>query len=76
MSQGALVFTAGLPGTLMMGVAQAVLPAVVVDVLAWVMVGWAALAALCHWAAAALMGMGWIGLMLPQAAVLVSCVGG
>jgi hypothetical protein len=71
-TQGALILTAGLPGTLALGVAQAVLPVVAVDVLAWAMVAWIAVTALAHWAAAAVVGLGWLGLLLPQAAVLVS----
>jgi hypothetical protein len=63
---------AALPGTVVLGVAQAVLPVVVVELLAWAMVVWGFVLALSHWAAAASVGLGWLGLMLPQAVVQVS----
>jgi hypothetical protein len=48
-----------------------VLPVVIVDALSWVMVAWIIVTALCHWAAATALGMGWLGLLLPQVTVLV-----
>jgi hypothetical protein len=48
-----------------------VLPAVIVDALSCIMVAWITVTALCHWAAATALGMGWLGLLLPQVMVLV-----
>jgi hypothetical protein len=70
--QGLLAFAIGLPGTLVLGLAQAVLPVVVVDLMAWGMVGWITLHVLAHWAAATVLGMGWVGMVAPQAVLLVS----
>jgi hypothetical protein len=70
--QGTLICIAGLPGTLVLGVVQAVLPPVVVDVLAWCMVAWIAVTGFCHWAATVSLGLGWMGLVLPQVVLLVS----
>jgi hypothetical protein len=70
--QGLLAFLVGLPGTLALGLAQAVLPAPLIDLLAWGMVAWVAIHVLAHWAAATVLGMGWVGLVLPEVTLLVS----
>jgi hypothetical protein len=48
------------------------MPALVVEALAWVMVGWIAVTGLCYWAAATARGAGWLGLVLPQVLIIVS----
>jgi hypothetical protein len=70
--QGFSVLVIGSPGTLALGLAQAVLPVALVDLMAWGMVAWIMLHVLTHWAAAIVLGMGWVGLVLPSAILLVS----
>jgi hypothetical protein len=70
--QGLLTLLGGTPGTLVLGGLQAVLPVAVVDVLAWVMVAWINVLFVFHWIASRTLGMGWLGLVLPQAAAVVS----
>jgi hypothetical protein len=69
--QGLLTLLGGTPGTLVLGVLQAVLPAVVVDGLAWVMVAWINVLFLSYWVASWALGMGWLGLVVPQAGAWV-----
>jgi hypothetical protein len=69
--QGALVFSAATPGTVLLGLTQALLPAIVADLMSWVMVAWIMGVTCAHYAAAAV-GLGWVGLLAPQVAVLVS----
>jgi hypothetical protein len=70
--QGLIALIVGAPGTLVLGLAQAALPVVVVDLMAWCMVGWITLHVVAHWAAASVLGMGWVGMVLPSTALLVS----
>jgi hypothetical protein len=69
--EGALCFVGLAPGTLVLGVAQAVLPALLTDLLGWCMVGWIVGNGVTYRLTSAL-GCGWLGLLMPQAAAWVS----
>jgi hypothetical protein len=69
--QGLLAFAVGLPGTALLGALQPLLTPALIEVLAWLMVAWVEIHTLSHWAATSLLGAGWLGLVMPQALLLL-----
>jgi hypothetical protein len=69
--EGFLCFTAIAPGTLVLGVVQAVSPVLLTDLLGYIMAGWIVLGAVLY-RLTSLVGQGWLGLLLPQVTVTVS----